>query len=354
MKVAVLAGGNSPERDVSYSSGCMISNALAEKGHEVALIDVYLGINTPFQGLQSLFKKYPDYQKQSYKIPTTPPDLEKLAAQRVSDTGMFFGENILELCRLADVVFLALHGSAGENGQLQATFDLLNIHYTGTGFAGCVLAMDKHLAKEVMVANDLPTAPWVYLDRYDQLNWDQIDSLGYPCVIKPPRGGSSIGVSIPQNKEEFLRGIQAAIASAEDRQPDLLVEKYLAGREFCIGILEGISLPAIEIIPNEGWFDYEKKYQSGLTREVCPAEIPEELSIRLQDTALKIHRALKLGYYSRIDFKVDGDGNIYCLEANTLPGMTPTSLFPQEAAAVGIGYADLCDKIVRNTERKEE
>jgi D-alanine-D-alanine ligase len=155
-------------------------------------------------------------------------------------------------------------------------------------------------------------------------------------------------VSIPKNKQEFEAGITLALSKSDGIEHDLIIEKYIEGREFCVGILDNQPLPPIEIIPNEGWFDYEKKYQSGLTQEICPADIPAELAQRMQEAALKIHNVLRLGFYSRIDFKVDRDGNIFCLEANTLPGMTPNSLFPKEAAAAGIAYADLCDRIVTN------
>lgn len=348
MKVVVLAGGNSPERDVSLSSGWMISNALAEKGHAVVLVDAYLGIKAPEGGLNSLFLGKPEYEPGYHDIPSTPPDLELLKKLRYPDTGMFFGENVIDLCRLADVVFLGLHGAAGENGQVQAALDLLNIRYTGSGFSGCVTAMDKSITKELLHVNHLPTASWIYLRHPEELHWEMVEKIGFPCVIKPPRGGSSIGVSIPKNKQEFEAGINLALSKSDGVEHDLIIEKYVEGREFCVGILDNQPLPPIEIIPNEGWFDYEKKYQSGLTQEICPADIPQELAQRMQEAALKIHNVLRLGFYSRIDFKVDQNGNIFCLEANTLPGMTPNSLFPKEAAAAGITYADLCDKIVTN------
>lgn len=352
MKIAVLAGGNSPERDVSLSSGWMICNALAEKGHAVVLVDAFLGIKKPAEGLASLFRSAPDYQPGSHEIPTTPPDLEKLKTSREPETGMFFGENVIEICQLADVVFLGLHGSPGENGQIQASLDLLNIRYTGSGFSGCVAAMDKSITKELLHVNRLPTASWLYLRHPEELRWEMIEKIGFPCVIKPPRGGSSIGVSIPKNKEEFRAGMELALSKSDEFEHDLIIEQYIAGREFCVGILDNQALPPIEIIPNEGWFDYEKKYQGGLTQEICPANISNELAGRLRDAALKIHYVLRLGFYSRIDFKVDEEGNIYCLEANTLPGMTPNSLFPKEAAAAGISYADLCDRIAINGQKK--
>lgn len=352
MKVVVLAGGYSPERDVSLSSGCLISNALAEKGHAVVLVDAFLGIEEPAGGFDSLFKTGSDYINSHYEIPKTPPDLKKLWSERVPDTGMLIGQNVLKICREADCVFLGLHGSLGENGQIQAVFDLFNIPYTGSGFQGCVLAMDKHLTKQVLYSAGLPTAPWIWLPDPENADYEKIiRKIGFPCVIKPARGGSSIGVSIPQTPPELRAGIE--YAAGMDRE--LIVEKYVEGREFCVGILDQKPLPPIEIIPNEGWFDYEKKYQPGLTREVCPAEISESLQEALQQTALKIHQQLDLGYYSRIDFKAKSNGDFYCLEANTLPGMTPTSLFPQEAAVAGISYSDLCDKIIRHcigTERR--
>ena len=344
MKVVVLAGGYSPERDVSLSSGCMISNALAEKGHAVVLVDAFLGIKEPAAGLLSLFKKNPDYVPCHYPIPTIPPDLEKMWAERKPDTGMFFGENVLEICRLADAVFLGLHGNAGENGQIQAAFDLLNIHYSGSCFSGCVLAMDKNLTKQILYANGLPTSPWVHIRDVHQPNYEKINKIGLPCVIKPANGGSSIGVSIATTIEELKDGIQKAAVCDKE----IIIEKYLDGREFCVGILDQKTLPVIEIIPKDGWFDYEKKYQPGLTAEICPADISEELSEAMQQAAIKIHNVLKLGFYSRIDFKTDSSGDFYCLEANTLPGMTPNSLLPKEAAANHILYADLCNQIINH------
>ncbi len=343
MKAVVLAGGYSQERDVSLSSGCLISNALAKKGHTVVLVDAFLGIEEPADGFDSLFKTGSDYVDSHYAIPKTPPDLKKIWTERTPDTGMLIGQNVLEICRQADCVFLGLHGSLGENGQIQAVFDLFNIPYTGSSFEGCVLAMDKHLTKQILHAAGLPTAPWIWVPEPQEANFENIiDTIGFPCVIKPARGGSSIGVSIAQTLPELLAGFQ----NAAGLDKELIVEGYISGWEFCVGILDGQPLPPIEIIPKEGWFDYEKKYQPGLTREVCPAEIPESLAKALQQSALQIHRQLQLGYYSRIDFKAESNGDFYCLEANTLPGMTPNSLFPQEAAAAGISYPDLCDKII--------
>ena len=343
MKIAVLAGGISPERDVSLSSGSMIANALAEKGHEVVLLDSFLGIEAPSEGLESLFKKVPEYQPQYINVPAEPPDLNKVRAERTPDTGCNFGQNVLELCRLADVVFIALHGEGGEDGQVQATFDQMNIRYTGSGFYGCVKAMNKDVAKHLMKAARIPTAPWEHLIYPDDVNWDRIFALGYPQFVKPTCGGSSIATFKCENEDE----VRAALNEASKVSEDLMCEAHFGGREFDVGILDGKALDPIEIIPVSGWFDYEKKYQPGMTSEVCPADISAEHAEILKDAALRIHKCLGLGFYSRIDFKMEADGSFTCLEANTLPGMTPGSLFPKEAKAAGISYADLCDMIVQ-------
>lgn len=343
MKIVVLAGGISSERDVSLSSGCKIADALAEKGHEVAFVDSFLGVEKPAEGLESLFKKIPEYKSTVVSIPSEPPDLERVWAERVPDTGCAFGQNVIEICRMADVVFFGLHGQGGEDGQMQATFDMLNIRYTGSGFYGCVQAMNKDVAKHLMKANRIPTARWEHINPWEKPHRDRILALGFPMVVKPNCGGSSIGTYIVDNEEELDR----ALEEASKVSTDLICEEYFGGREFCVGIKDGQALPVIEIIPVSGWFDYEKKYQPGMTDEVCPAHIPEEHARKLQDAALRVHNSIGLGYYSRIDFKMTDDGEFVCLEANTLPGMTPASLYPKEAAAIGLSYADLCDEIVR-------
>lgn len=343
MKIAVLSGGISPERDVSLSSGCMIANALAEKGHAVVMVDSFLGIEAPEEGLETLFKQGADYQPKTLGVPNEPPDLDKVRRERKPDTGCNFGQNVLEICRLADVVFIALHGEGGEDGQVQATFDQMNIRYTGSGFYGCVKAMNKDVAKHLMKASRIPTAHWEHVIYPDDLNWDRIRALGYPQFVKPTCGGSSIGTFKCENEEEVRNALEEASKVSED----LICEAYFGGREFDVGILDGKALEPIEIIPVAEFFDYESKYQPGMSQEICPADISPEHAEILKDAALRIHKCLGLGFYSRIDFKLEPDGSFTCLEANTLPGMTPGSLFPKEARAAGISYADLCDMIVR-------
>jgi len=337
MKIAVIAGGLNHERDVSLSSGALIANALIDVGYRVCLVDLYIGVKAEcfdalFIDLSSREERY------DYHVPEHEPDLDKLKKE-LGNGECLIGENVIELCKSADLVFLALHGDIGENGKFQAVLDSFGVKYTGTGYIGSLLAMDKDLSKLLMVQNGIPTPAWK-LVRSGVAPSCEID---LPCVIKPCSGGSSVGTSIVRSEEEFIQ----AIKYAEKYEDTIMIEKMIEGREFSVGILDGRALPAIEIIPHEGFFDYKNKYQAGLTQEICPAEISEEVAMEMGRLALKVHEILRLGSYSRIDFMMDSKNNIFCLEANTLPGMTPTSLLPQEAMAAGVSYEELCERVVR-------
>jgi len=339
MKIAVLAGGLSPERDVSLSSGSLIANALRRVGHRVFLLDVYEGVVTDEADLDYLFEDNKG-RPYTYTVSESEPDLDEIRA-RNNNGAALIGHNVLRICKAADVVFIALHGAMGENGQLQATFDVMGIKYTGTGYIGSLLAMDKDLTKKLLRQGGIPTAEWLLCDASMPVQ-DIIGQIGLPCVVKPRSAGSSIGVSIAKDAEELKK----AVMCAKRVEQDVLIEKMVKGREFSVGVLDGRALPVIEIIPKEGFYDYRNKYQSGLTNEICPAVLSEYDTMRVQAAALNIHKILGLGTYSRIDFIMDGSGEFVCLEANTLPGMTPTSLIPQEALAEGISYEELCNRIV--------
>jgi D-alanine-D-alanine ligase len=340
MNITVLAGGLSPERDVSLTSGSLIANALRRKGHRVALVDVYLGVKEV--ALDSLFtcEEMPAYQ-----VAETEPDLVKLKAESGNGDALI-GPNVIALCHMADVVFLALHGAMGENGQLQATLDCFGIRYTGTGYVGSTLAMDKDISKKLMVEAGIATAESVTVLKATASLDDIRATVGLPCVIKPCSCGSSVGVSIVHDEKELEDALRAAFAY-EDR---VLVEKKIVGREMTVGILQGRTLPPVEIIPKCGFYDYKNKYQTGMTDEICPPDITEEEGRILSDAALKVAETLRLGSYGRVDF-ILSDGVPYCLEANTLPGMTPLSLLPREAAAAGIPYDDLCEIIAADAAR---
>lgn len=337
MRVIVLAGGYSTERNVSFSSGTLIANALIKNGHEVMLLDLYLGINN--RDFPAEYTKTPEY---TYKIQEAEPDLEVLKVE--SEGQGMIGEGVLDLCREADVVFLALHGSIGENGQLQALFDLHGINYTGSGYTGCLLAMEKDISKRLMRQSDISTPNWITVFKDKEYNKNEVP---FPCVVKPCSNGSSIGVSFADSEDELSEAIDSAFRY-EDK---VIVEQKITGREFSVGILDNKVLPIIEIVPKTGFYDYKNKYQKGCTDEICPAKLDGDLTGKIQNEALKVHKILNLGFYSRIDFLLDENNDFYCLEANALPGMTPTSLLPQEALSVGIDYNSLCEMICNSAKK---
>ncbi len=339
MNIAVLAGGLSPERDVSLVSGGLISRALAGRGHKVFMLDVYEGVKLSGRAPSELFTGTPDY---NYKVPQTVPDLEEIRRNNGGRRELI-GEGVMEVCRAADVVFIALHGDMGENGQLQATFDNYNIKYTGSGYIGSLLAMDKDISKRMLKLGGIPTPGWIYYDTKNDRPEKIINEVGLPCVVKPASCGSSVGVSMVEGRGE----LETALSFAAEYERYLVVERKITGREFSIGVLDGRVLPAIEIIPKTGFYDYKNKYQSGLTEEICPAHLSESEVAKLERYTLGVFSTLRLFGYARIDFILDHDGEFWCLEANTLPGMTPTSLLPQEAAAAGISYGELCETIAR-------
>lgn len=337
MKVVVLAGGYSPEREVSLSSGSLIANALMENGHRVLLLDVYEGIAELPEDPEALFRSDRRY---SHTIREQVPDLEALK-KRVGNGDALVGKHVAEVCRIADRVFLAVHGAMGENGQLQAYLDSCGIGYTGSDYIGCLLSMDKDISKRLFRDAGVPTPDWVYFDTARDSVADLKKKIGLPCVVKPCSSGSSVGVSMVDTEEELT----AALESAAKWGTKVLVEQKIVGRELTMGILDGRALPPVEILPQDGFYDYQNKYQ-GTTKEVCPAEIPREITERMAELSLRGFAALRLKSYARFDFLLDGDGQLWCLEANSLPGMTPASLLPQEAAAAGISYPQLCERIL--------
>ena len=338
MNILVLAGGYSPERDVSLTSGSLIANALKREGERVCLADVYLGIDESELSRPDLFNTV---EGELYRVGNDVPDLETLKKNSGNGEALI-GRGIIELCRLADVVFLALHGAMGENGQLQATLDNYGIKYTGSGYVGSLLAMDKDISKKMFVGAGVNTPEWLFVSAKNADIAVIEEKIGYPCVVKPCSCGSSVGISIVDDRA----GLEIALAEAERYEDSILVEKKIEGRELTVGILDGEVLPAIEIIPTEGFYDYKNKYQAGKTLEICPAPISDEIKTALEEQTRRAFEALRLSGYSRFDYIVDANGDTWCLEANTLPGMTPTSLLPQMAQATGMTYGALCSKIV--------
>lgn len=335
MKIVVLAGGISPERDVSLVTGKNVYEALKSKGHETILMDVYFG----YEGsLEHIWEESRDTLRDDMAIDASAPDLEAVKAMRDPKYTHFFGPNVIELCQEADVVFMGLHGANGENGRIQAYFDLCGITYTGTDMLSSAICMDKSLSKELMEHAGVPTPR--YVDVYK--GEENPGTIAYPCVVKAVNGGSSVGVCIANNDKEYAEAVEECLQLDEH----LIVEEYIKGREFSIGVIDGKAMPIIEIAPKEGFYDYKNKYQAGSCVETCPAELGVEKTSAMQRLAERVFKALRLRHYARMDFLMDEQGGMYCLEANTLPGMTATSLVPQEAKAMGISFEDLCEMLV--------
>ena len=345
MKIIVLAGGLSEERDVSLSSGAEICKALLTQGHQAFLLDAFMGFSYDVNRLDEIFE-LPDAGLSIFTgIKPNKPDISAIKASRADQSDCFLGENVIELCKLADITFIGLHGGFGEDGRLQATFDVLGIKYTGPSSIGNVLAMDKGLTKQIFRLANIPTPAGACLNKNDSVTSLTALNLALPVVVKPNSGGSSIGVYIVHTNEEYQRALRASF----EQDDDVIVEHYIKGREFSCGVLGEQVLPVIEIIPKSGFFDYANKYQAGYTDDICPADIPSDICEKVQSLTLQAFHALRLNVYARADFLLDNDNNIYFLEVNTLPGMTPASLLPQEAATAGINYEALCERIIEES-----
>ena len=347
MKIVVLAGGLSTERAVSLVTGTSVCRALRENGHRAVLVDLFLGLEEVPQDLESLFDA-PDGLCPEAKIEVMAPDLKAIRTSRKDQSERLFGPNVLELCGMADIVFMGLHGQDGEDGRVQATFDLLGIRYTGGGYLASGIAMDKSLTKRMMDSVGIPNAPWRDISSYTEADIPAlVEELEVPCAVKVVNGGSSIGVALPDTKEELEKALYEILQYGSH----VIVEKKISGRELTIGILGDRALPAVEIIPAVKEFDYTAKYQSGGAQEICPAPITPEQQAQMGELALKLHNALGLEVYSRTDFLLDEAGQLWCLEVNSLPGMTNASLIPKEAAAIGMSYNELCEEIVQMSYR---
>jgi D-alanine-D-alanine ligase len=336
LKITVLMGGTSAERDVSLASGVRVAEALRTHGHDVLSVDTAHGILSA-----------PDEQAllSGKVVKTIPPDVQALVRLNAQLPGT------LRSLPQTDVLFLALHGGQGEDGTLQALLDLTGVPYTGSGHLASALAMDKDLSKHLFRAAGVPTAKWKMVTGWEPgtRNWEQSfgdevqQELGLPVIVKPSKQGSTVGLSIVRE----IGALWDAIDEAAKYDDEVMVEQFIPGRELTVGILGDEALPVGEIIPVHEIYDYECKYTAGMAREIFPADLTAEETRTIQDLARRAFRALKLRGYARIDFRMSPDGVFYCLEANTLPGMTALSLIPQAAAAAGISFPELCDRIVR-------
>lgn len=327
-------GGASAERNVSLASGLRIVQALSSRGHRVTALDPSTGVLSN-AGLDQLRKQ---------NVGTEPPSLEALAG--LSDGRLLDDLVTMPEIREADVVFLALHGGQGEDGTIQALLDMAGVKYTGSGHLASALAMDKDLSKTLFRAAGVQTAEWLMAPQPAAL---VEQSLGLPVVVKPSKQGSTVGLSIVKRLGEY----DSAVMTAGLYDDEVMIERFVPGREITVGILDGEPLAVGEIIPRHEIFDYECKYTPGMSQEIFPADLPSDAADRCRRLGVAAHEALKLGGYSRVDFRLTPAGEFFCLEVNTLPGMTATSLLPQSAAAVGIDFPELCERICRSARRAQ-
>lgn len=331
LNIAVLLGGASPERNVSMATGKGVALALRERGHNVRVYDTALGENAEIS--------LDDLQLPTETAPS-PEELARLDHRAVIATVMSLPEE-------TDIAFLALHGNDGEDGKVQALLELRGLPYTGSGLLASALAMDKTKSKELFRLDDI-SVPRSWLVRpSDDVSPERLARLadevtGYPVVVKPNDGGSTVGLTIVEDAE----GLAPAVARAREYSSQVLCEEFIPGRELTVAVIGDEPMPVLEIRPKEGIYDYTNKYTAGRTEYFCPADIPESLALELQSLALRAHDRLGCTGYSRVDFRVNDEGEPYCLEVNTLPGMTATSLVPKSAAAAGISYGEVCRRIV--------
>ena len=338
MKIVVLCGGLSTERNISFLSGTKVCRALRKRGHQAVLVDLFMGLEDVEGEPAELFKNLPPLKDLTFD--GSAPDLKAVRKARKWKSPSLFGKGVLEICREADIVFVALHGMNGEDGRVQATFDMLGIPYTGSGYLGAAIAMDKMLTKEMVKDKGVRTPAWKTFNAGAITSEEDIVKSAQEIAAKI----EAVGVYIVTSQDAVRPAVEKCLGFG----PDILVEQMIEGREFTCAVLQDRALPSVEIVPKVDFYNYENKYKAGATEEICPGRCTPEVEKQMGDMALKVHNTLGLRTYSRSDFIVDKYDNAWFLEVNTLPGMTPTSLVPQEAAAVGISYEDLCEIIVND------
>ena len=338
MKIAVLMGGTSPEREISIRTGSGVSKALHALGHEVVLLDTGTGKMLQGSELQAALGN-----------PAGPSALAPTAIPPGVMTGL--QPLVHGLSRDIELVFVALHGGDGENGTLQALLDLARVPYTGSGVLASAVAMDKAFSKRIFVPEGVPTPDWV--ERWapedpaqpwnPELDDEEIERLGgFPVIVKPNDQGSTVGITVAHSRQEL--GLALHLARRYGRLA--LIERFIPGRELTVSVLDDRALPVVEIIPEGGFYDYDHKYTAGASRYECPAQLPHEATERLLALGLRACRALRTRGVARVDFRLDDEMTPFCLEVNTVPGMTEMSLVPKAAAAAGLSYADLVRAIV--------
>lgn len=337
MKVIVLTGGVSSERNVSIASSCAIAKGLKESGHEVKVVDPIYGTSQPSE--EEILNIRPAIGKE---FPTA-EELKSYSNRKVIEC---INSDIFDN---TDIVFLGLHGKFGEDGKIQSLLEMRGVKYTGSGVTSSAMAMDKNISKIMFNHFEIPTPAWFMVEK-GNYSINHIEEsvnayIDYPAVVKPNDEGSTVGLSIIRRDAEDLQ-LAGALDIAFKYTDSVMIEQFIPGRELTVAVLGDEALPVVEIKPKDGFYDYEHKYTSGRTEYFCPAEINEELCQLMQDSALTAHNTLQCKAYSRVDFRLNEKNEFYCLEINTLPGMTELSLVPKGARARGIGFKELLNKII--------
>lgn len=320
MKVAVLMGGRSSEREISLRTGRGIAQSLRNLGHEVVSVDAANG------------RLLPPGDEERGALPGS-------ALEPAGETALARPETLGD----ADVVFIALHGAAGENGTLQALLDLAGKPYTGSGVMASALAMNKAMSKRVFVSEGIPTPRWQLVRA--EAGHAAVDPGvvgGFPLVVKPNEEGSSVGLTIV----EAAGGLPEAFRLAAELGHEILIEEYIAGRELTVSVIGEEALPIVEVRPKSGLYDYESKYTAGRSDYFCPADVPEPVAGQVRELGLRAALALDCRGVSRVDFRLDDAEEAWCLEVNTIPGMTPTSLVPMAAKAAGLSYDQIVQRML--------
>jgi len=322
MNVVVLLGGTSAEREISLRTGAGIAQALRARGHQVTAVDTADG---------------------SVLLPGTESGRPLPASAALAPRQDASILRSAELQR-ADLVFLALHGGAGEDGTVQALLDLAGVTYTGSGMLASAMAMDKAVSKRIFEHAGIPTPAWrLYRRREGRVpSEDDVHAVGgFPVILKPNDEGSTFGLSVVEHADGLAKAYDEALRYSND----VLLEAFIPGRELTVAVLGEDVLPVVEIRPKSGLYDYESKYTKGKTDYFCPADLPREKTAELQELSLRACRALDTAGVARVDFRLSPEGTPYCLELNTIPGMTATSLVPMAAKAAGMSFEDLCERI---------
>lgn len=348
LDIVVLSGGLSNERNLSLKSGYVVSEVLKEKGHRVILLDAFMGYGEQEEIISDAFSDPEKYSLLPQNIPTDIPDLWAVRKRRKDQSGSYFGPNVLQICRQADLVFIALHGANGENGKVQAAFDLFGIDYTGCDYFSSAISSNKSVSKQLLEEAGIPVPNGFCVYKNSEVMDPEEFGISYPVIVKPNNGGIGLGISVANDKTAY----QKALKEAFRWESEIIVEEYVAGREFAVGTLEGKALPVIEVLPFETRNKEKGMSLQGETVQKCPAEISEQLTAEFMETAEKISEILGVQAYSKVDFILREDGSYVVLECDSLPQLYQDAHLVLEAKAAGISFGDLCERILMRSMRK--